>query len=67
MDWTHCQIQITNFSFPGSLEVAEIYLLGVGGVDGIVGSHSDKNASLSSDWTQLELPTGTELGNIVSA
>ena len=29
----------------------------------MAGSHSDYNASLSSNWTKLELPTGTELDN----
>ena len=45
--------------------MAPIYLSGVGGVGGVGGwggSHSDYNASLSSNWTELDW-TGTELGN----
>ena len=29
--------------------------------------HSDYNACLSSRWTADELPTGTELGNIIAS
>ena len=46
-------LSIPNFSCLGSLKVAPIYLSGVGGW-----LYSDYNASLSSNWTKLELPTG---------
>ena len=45
-----------NFSLLGGQEVAQIYLPGVGG------SNSDYNASLSSNWTELDW-IGTELDN----
>ena len=40
--------------------MAPIYLSGVGGVGGWL--YSDYNASLSSNWNELDW-TGTELGN----
>ena len=40
--------------------MAQVYLPGEGGCGG---SHSDYNASLSSNWTELDW-TGTELGKM---
>ena len=43
--------------------MAQIYLSGVGGVGGWL--YSDYNASLSSNWTELDW-TGTELGKMLN-
>ena len=53
---------IINFSFLGSVEVAQIYLSGWVGWGGYT-LYSDDRASLSSTWLVLNLATGTEHGN----